>query len=185
MNKFHGEFPGLHDVPGLAGDELGAVEQLVLLQLQAHQPQGHPGGIDGGLEGPQDVGQGADVVLVPVGEEDAPDLILVLDEVAHVRDDHVHAVHVVVGEAHAHVYDDDIVVILVDGEILADLVESAQGDDFQFFCHNNSFFSVCPGGKPQSFLQLGAQRQGEPLDAPDRPVPRWVLSGFPWFVTAW
>ena len=74
VNKFHGEFPGLHDVPRLAGDELGAVEQLVLLQLQAHQPQGHPGGIDGGLEGAQDVGQGADVVLVPVGEEDAPDL---------------------------------------------------------------------------------------------------------------
>ena len=38
-----------------------------------------------------------------------------------------------------------------------------------------------PGDKPKIFLQLGAQRQGEPLDAPDRPVPRWVLSGFPWF----
>ena len=130
MDELHGELPGLDHVPGLAGDQFGGIQQAVFLQLQAHQAQGHPGGVDGGLEGPQHIGQGPDVVLVAVGEEDAPDLVLVLDEVAHVGDHHIHAVHVVVGEPHAHIHDDDVVAILVDGEVLADLIEPPQGNDF-------------------------------------------------------
>ena len=78
-----------------------------------------------------------------VGEEDAPDLIPVLDEIAHVGDDHVDAVHIVIGESHAHVHHDDVVAVLVDGEILPDLVESAQRNDFQFFCHDNSLSKFC------------------------------------------
>ena len=111
----------------------------MLLQLQPHQAQGHPGGVNGGVEGPQDIGQRPNVVLVTMGEEDPPDSVLVLDEVTHVGDHHVDAVHVVIGEAHAHVHHDDVVSVLVDREVLADLIETAQGNDFQFFCHDNSF----------------------------------------------
>ena len=81
----------------------------------------------------------ADVVLVAVGDEDAPDPVLVLDEVGEVGDDHVDAVHVVVGEAHAAVHHDDVAAVLVDGQVLADLVQTAQGNNFQFFCHKYSF----------------------------------------------
>ena len=70
------------------------------------------------------------MILVTVGQEDAPDLLLVLDQIGEVRDDHVDAVHVVVGEAHAHVHHDHVAAILIDGHVLADLVESAQGYDF-------------------------------------------------------
>ena len=157
MDELHRELPRLDHVPGLAGDQLGGVQQLVLLQFQADQPQGHPGGVDGGLEGPQHIGQRPDVVLVPVGEKNAPDLVLVLDEIAHIGDHHVHTVHVVVREPHAHVYDDDVVAILVDGEILADLIEPAQGNDFQFFCHNNSFSVEIPRSQTK---KSGHQTQG-------------------------
>ena len=157
VDELHGKLPRLDHVPGLAGDQLGGVQQLVLLQFQAHQPQGHPGGVDRGLEGPQHIGQRPDVVLVPVGEKNAPDLVLVLDEIAHIGDHHVHTVHVVVREPHAHVYDDDVVAILVDGEILADLIEPAQGNDFQFFCHNNSFSVEIPRSQTK---KSGHQTQG-------------------------
>ena len=139
VDELHAELARLDHLARLAGDELGLVQQAVLLQLQLHQPRGHAGGVDGGVDVPQQIGDGADVVLVPVGEEDAPDLVLVLDEIGEVGDDHVDAVHVVVGEAHAHVHHDDVPAVLVDGEVLADLVEAAQGNDFQFFCHNKSW----------------------------------------------
>ena len=153
VDELHGELARLDDVPCLAGDQLGGIQELVLLQLQAHQAQGHPGRVDGGVEGPQHVGQGANVVLMPVGEKDPPDLVLVLDQIAHVRDDHVHAIHIIVGKAHAHVHDDNIVAILIDGEVFADLIESAQGNDFQFFCHNNSFFLKFRRDRPQKERQ--------------------------------
>ena len=125
MDELHGELPRLDDIPGLAGDQLGAVQELVLLQLQPHQAQGHPGGVNGGVEGPQDIGQRPNMVLVAMGEEDAPDAVLVLDEIAHVGDDHVDAVHIVVGESHAHVHHDDVVAVLIDREVFADLIEAA------------------------------------------------------------
>ena len=139
MDELHGKTPRLDHLARLAGDELGAVQQAVLLQLQLDEPRRHAGGIDGGVDGTQHIGQRPDVVLVAVGDEDAPDLVLVLDEVAHVGDDHVDAVHVVVGKAHAAVHHDDVAAVLVDGEVLADLVQAAKGNDFQFFCHDNSF----------------------------------------------
>ena len=94
MDEFHAEFARLDHVARLTGDELGLVQQAVLLQLQLDETGGHPGGVDRGVDGPEDVGQGADVVLMSVGDEDAPDLLLVLDEIADVGDDHIDAVDV-------------------------------------------------------------------------------------------
>ena len=148
VDELHGEFARLDHISRLAGDELGLAQQAVLLQLQLDEPRAHAGGVDGGVHRAQHIGQGPDVVLVSVGDEDAPDLLLVLDEVAHVGDDHVDAVHVVIGEAHAAVHHHDVVAVLVHGEVLADLVETAQRNNFQFFSHNNSFT-----GNPNRFMK--------------------------------
>ena len=72
---------------------------------------------------------------MPVGDEDAPDLALVLDEITHIGDDHVDAVHIVIREPHAAVYHNDVVAILIDRQVLTDLIQTAQRDDFQFFSH--------------------------------------------------
>ena len=122
-------------VPRLAGDHLGFGHQAVLLQLQLDQPRAHPGGIDGRIHRTQHIGDGPDVVLMSVGDEDAPDLALVLDEIAHIGNDHVDAVHIVIREPHAAVHNDDVVAILIDRQVLTDLVQTAQRDDFQFFSH--------------------------------------------------
>ena len=124
-------------------DRLGLVQQAVLLQLQLDEPGAHAGGIDRGVDGPEDIGQRTDVVLMPVGDKDAPDLVLVLDQIAHIGDDHVDAVHIVIGKAHAAVDHHDVSSVFVYGEVLPDLVQTAQRNDFQFFCHDNSFISCC------------------------------------------
>ena len=73
------------------------------------------------------------MVLVAVGQENAPELVLVLHDVAHVRHHQVDAVHVVLGEAEAAVHDDHVLAVFKDGHVLADLAKSAEGYDLQFF----------------------------------------------------
>ena len=74
-----------------------------------------------------------------VGDEETPDAGFVLDEVGDVGDDAVDAVHIIPGEGHAAVHHDDLAAVLVGGHVFADLIEAAQRDNFQFFCHKNSF----------------------------------------------
>ena len=75
------------------------------------------------------------MVLMAVGDEKAADPRAVFDEVADVGNDAVDAVHVVPGEGHAAVHHDDLAAVFIGGHVLADLIETAQGNDFQFFCH--------------------------------------------------
>ena len=60
-----------------------------------------------------------------VGNEHAPQLLGVLHQVGKVGDHQVHAVHILVGEAHAAVDDDHILAVFQHGDILTDLVQTA------------------------------------------------------------
>ena len=102
------------------------IQEPVLLQLHLYQSQGQRGGVDGGGNILQHVGQSADVILMPVGEDDAPDLVCVLGQIGHIRDDHVHPVHIAIREPQAAVHHQDIVSVFVHSQILADLVQAAK-----------------------------------------------------------
>ena len=80
----------------------------------------------------QEVGDGADVVLVPVGDEQTPQPAAVFHQIADVGNDAVDAVHIVAGEGHAAVDHDDLAAVFIGGHVLADLVETAQRNDPQF-----------------------------------------------------
>ena len=109
----------------------------MLLQFEPDETGGKAGAVDGHVDLLEHVRDGAHMVLVAVGDEQAPDPGPVLDEVADVGNDEVDAVHVVPGEGHAAVHHDDLAAVLIGGHVLADLIETAQGDDFQFFCHRS------------------------------------------------
>ena len=140
MDELHSEAPGLDHIAGLVGDELDLVGQLVLLQLQLDEAVGHGGAMDGAVDLPHGVGNGTNVVLVAVGDKEAPQLLLVFHQIGKVRDHQVHTVHVLLGEAHAAVYHDHILTIFQDGDVFADLIQTAQRDNFQFFCQKNTPF---------------------------------------------
>ena len=143
VDKLHLEAPGFHHVSRLVGDQLHLVRQTVLLQLQSDEAAGHGGDMDWGQDLLQGVGQGTDVVLVAMGDEEAPKLSLIFDQIGEVGNHQVHPVHVLFREAHAAVHHDHVLAILQDGDIFTDFVETAQGDNFQFFCQMiyNSFNS--------------------------------------------
>ena len=128
----------------------------MLLQLQLNQTVRHGGAVDGAIDLLHAVGNGADVVLVAVGDEHTPELLLVGHQVGKVRDHQVHAVHVLLGEAHAAVHRDHVLAVLQDGDVLADLIQSAQRNNFQFFCQ--LIYSPFVYGKPPPLPETGQRR---------------------------
>ena len=71
-----------------------------------------------------------------VRDDVAAQLVDIALEVGRIRDDEVYAEHVVVRERDAAVDDDDISAVLDHSHVLADLVETAERYDLQFFFHN-------------------------------------------------
>ena len=69
------------------------------------------------------------MILVTVREDDRPDLVGVLAQVAEVREDEVDAEVLVPREGEPGIDDDDRAVALVDGHVLPDLAEAPEGDD--------------------------------------------------------
>ena len=114
----------------------------MLLQLQLDKPGGEPGAVHRHVHLFEDIGDGADVVLVPVGDEKAPDAVPVLHQVGHVGDHQIDAVHVPVGEPHAAVHHNDLAAVFVNGHVLADLVEASKGNDLHFFSQNKCLLFV-------------------------------------------
>ena len=123
---------GLDGITGLYGIQLALVQDAVLFELAADQPNGEGGAVHRGLDLLEQEGQGADVVLVPVGEENAPDLAGIFLQIGEIGDNEIHAGQVVIREGGAAVHDDDILLRFKNGQVLADLAQSAQGDDLQW-----------------------------------------------------
>ena len=74
------------------------------------------------------------MVFVSVGDEHTPQLLLVCHQIGKVGDYQIHAVHILFGKAHTAVHHDHVLAILQHRDVLADLIQSAQRDYFQFFC---------------------------------------------------
>ena len=120
--------------------EPGGAQELVLLQLAGDQADGQLGGIDRGPADPgQDVRQAAGVVLVAVGQDDPAHRVTPFGEIRGVGHDQVDAEHVRVGEGQTAVDDDDLVIGLDHGDVLADLADTAQRNDAKCSCQSESF----------------------------------------------
>ena len=74
----------------------------------------------------QQIGQTAGVILVPVGEDDAVDLVGALSQVRELRQDQVHPGHVRVGEHDAAVEDDDAAVDFDAGTVATPISPAAR-----------------------------------------------------------
>ena len=106
------------------------VVELVLLDLVAEEAARQRRRVDRhARELREDVRQRADVVLVRVGDEERLDVGAALLEIGDVGDDEVDAEHLLVGEHEAAIDDDDLVAVLEDVHVLADLAHPAERDD--------------------------------------------------------
>ena len=129
--ELHREAAGPDHVSRLHDVERGHARQAVLLQLVLAQRQRQPGAVDRGGHVAHHVGHRADMVLVPVGDEIAPDFLVILLKIGGVRDHKIHARQVLRGEYRAHVDHDDVRTVLKYGHVLADFSQTAQRYDLQ------------------------------------------------------
>ena len=114
------------DMAARRGDMEVGRAQVVLLQLALDKADGQGGAVHRHVELFHQIGHGADVVLVAVGNHHAPDALPVLLHKGEIGDDAVHAGHVLIGEGQAAVHDDHVALALVQGKVLANLVEAPQ-----------------------------------------------------------
>ena len=114
------------DMAARRGDMEVRRAQVVLLQLALDKADGQGGAVHRHVELFHQIGHGADVVLVAVGNHHAPDALPVLLHKGEIGDDAVHAGHVLIGEGQAAVHNDHVPLALVQGKVLANLVEAPQ-----------------------------------------------------------
>ena len=106
--------------------------------------------VDGDLELVENPGQAADVVHVAVGEDDAADMSLVLNEVSDIGNNDIDAQQLRLWE-HESGIDHDNVVFPAQGQAVhAELAQSAEGDNFQLFRMHLSGLMVTPVGQRRS-----------------------------------
>ena len=129
LDELHIELAELHDVP--EGDDvpLRIVQQVVLAELVLDDAHGQAGAVDGHIDLLEDIGEGADVVLVAVGDHKGPDLVDILLQVGRVRNDQVNSQHVILGKSQAAVHDHNAVPVFKCSDVHPDLLESAERDD--------------------------------------------------------
>ena len=148
VNELRVDCAELDMIARLDHPQIGLPGQGVLLQLVLDDPQRQRGSEDGGIDGAENVGNRADVILVSVRKQDPADAVLVCLQVGDIGNDQVNARHIVIGKAETAVNDDQIIVVFDDGHVFADLAQPSERNDadlpgrFFFFgssCHCKSF----------------------------------------------
>jgi hypothetical protein len=110
--------------------QLRGAQEPVLVELRLDQPERQARRQDlGRAHLTHQVREPADVVLVPVREDDGEDVVAPLAEVRVVRQDEVDAQVLVAREREAGVDDDDRALGLEGGHVLPHLAEAAERDD--------------------------------------------------------
>ena len=104
----------------------------MLGQLRLDQCQGQLGTDQGDVgAAAQQVGNGADVVLVAVGQHHGDHVVQTVDNVAEVGQNQVHAGLGLFGEEHAAVDNQQLAVNFVHGHVTTDFTQAAQGHHAQ------------------------------------------------------
>ena len=126
MYHLNGERAELYHVAGGDLMELRAAEQPVLLELALDEADGELCAVNGDIDRLEQVSKAADMILVAVGDDNALYLICVALDIGKIGYDQVDARHIGVGERQTAVDKEHIVLVFIEGHILADLVEAAE-----------------------------------------------------------
>ena len=129
LDELDAEGAERHLVPRADALQLSLVRQSVLPELASREAEREVGAVDRHAHLVVEIRQGADVVLVAVGQDDRPDLVLVLQEVTEIRDHDVDAVDLLLGEHEPGVDDDRLAAVTVFAAVDAELSQAAERDD--------------------------------------------------------
>ncbi len=111
MNELHFERADFHYLLRLNAVKLNFLFKIELFESPFDKGASESGGIDWNVKVAQEVCDGAYVILVAVGQDQSPDMLLVLTQEGQIRGHDVDAHQLILGEHHAAVDDDDVVAV--------------------------------------------------------------------------
>ena len=103
----------------------------MLFKLPFDEADGQPGSIDRNINGAQQVGQRSDMVLVPMGDKNAPNMLCCALGVGKIRDDQIDTQEIFIGKSQTAIHNNAVLVAFVKGHVFADLAQSPQRNDAQ------------------------------------------------------
>ncbi len=141
----HGIHDGVRDLDGMNREraelealsrhhlvQLRVFQQAVLFQFVFHVGEGELGGIDGHVELGDQPWDAADVVFMPVGEQNAANLVAVFNQVSEGGNDDIHAEQLVLREHHSGVDDDDVIVPADGHAVHSELAQATERHNVKF-----------------------------------------------------
>ena len=151
VDEFRGNATKLNGVTCIDYTQIRLPREGMLFQLVSNDSKRERCAVNGNVDAAKQIGNSADVILVPVCQKDGTQTVLVCFEVGNILNNEVNARHIVFGKAETAVNHNHIVVVFNHGHVFANLSETAQRDDadfaryisfFLFFWHvkNNSSF---------------------------------------------
>ncbi len=134
--------------------KLCAAHKAVFLQLIVDQADRQPRGIYRQIDLLEQIRQAADVILMPMCDHNAPDVLFVLNQIGKIRDHKIHAEHIAVREHDAAIHQDHFALTFIQRDIFAHLAKAAQGHD----AHRDRRRSgPCPGVLPAARMIASAR----------------------------
>ena len=126
MDKFDLHAAKLNGSAGFYHIQLDLAGEAVLLELALNQPHRQAGRIHRQVYTLEQVGQRADVILVPVRNHNAADPVGVSLHKGKIGQHQVHAQHVAVRKGHAAVHNDHVILALKKRKVFTNLIQAAQ-----------------------------------------------------------
>ena len=138
LDKFNVKLSQLDNIPERNDMALRNLEKIMLAQLVFDDAHCQPCSVNGNIDLFQNIGQGADVVFVTVGNNKALYLVNILLQISCIRNDKIDTEHVVLREGKAAVHNHNTVPELERGNVHADLFKPAERNN----THGRSGLSV-------------------------------------------
>ena len=108
--------------------ESGGIEEAGFFEALFDEGERKARAINRNIQIAENVGEGADMIFVAVGQDNGTDVLAILLEVGDVGDDEVDAEELGFGEHHAGIDDEDIVTETKDHHVHSKFAETAEGD---------------------------------------------------------
>ena len=174
FNKLNAELSQVDGLSELDHLSLRAFQKVMFLQLILDDSHGQPGGVYRDVHLLQDVGQRTDMVLVSVRDHKALHLLDVILQIGDIRNHHVNAQHIVIGEGKSAVHHNNTVLVFEGSNVHTNLLQASQGDDLQPQAAIIHLFCFLQSKLPPYFLRQGQRLRPKRLIR--RMLPAVVLS---------
>ena len=126
IDHFHCETSESEHTACLLREDLRRGEHILFFQFQLNKRSGQRRGVNGAIHFFQQMCHRADMVLMPMCQNEPPDFFRICFQITDVGVNHIHPVHTLPRKSHSRVHDNDVISVLEHRHVLSDLAKAAQ-----------------------------------------------------------